>query len=105
MDKLAITREEYEDLWDIQPNRRRDRPFLWFSTNSQGDIWPGETLGLTPVGVRENVRGRSQLLDRVADEYLRVRDGGGRFFLSNLGAFYKDESGNEIRFLEFDLRI
>ncbi len=105
MDKISITREDYDELWSIQPKRRRDWKFPWFSVNPQGEIWPGKTLGLTPLEVRENIAGRSKLLDRVAKECLKTRETGGRFFVSNLGAFYRDESGKEVEFLEFDLKI
>ena len=98
MKRVRITREEFDELRRIQKVRRWDWP-AWFGANNQGAIWPGVTRGYTPFELREDVREVSKLLDLVADVYLLVRDKGGRFFIGDQGAFFKDEG--TVQFIEF----
>jgi hypothetical protein len=88
--KLTITRAEFDYLRALQRSKRWDWPAV-FSTNPQGDIWPFATRGYTHPSEREEVRGLSRVVDQVADLSLRARSNGGRFFIDDFGAFYKDD--------------
>src|SRR5690242_6064342 len=82
MDRIEIKRDDLEEFKRLQVRRRWDWPAV-FSTNCHGEIWPFVQYGYTPGQNREDVRGLSRLLDSVADEYLRLREGGGRFFIDD----------------------
>lgn len=53
-----------------------------------------------PFQDRNELRGISDVLDRVAVKYLMARPELGRFFINEQGAFYKDESGVVMQFVE-----
>jgi len=98
MKTLPITREELEELQRLQ---------LWpadLSANHHGAIWRSVTFGWTPFSEREDIRGKSKIIDDVADEYLRVRPGGGRFSIRLAGAFYspEDEPGGQFVAFQFE---
>src|SRR5437764_2713282 len=84
-----LSAEEYEQLRDLQVKYRWDWPAV-FSGNAAGSIWPFRCLGRTPFDQRIDVRGMSSAIDFVADRNLVEREGGGRFFINDMGAFYKD---------------
>jgi len=41
------------------------------------------------------------MIDILADKYQLIRDGGGRFFIDERGAFYKDRAKQEVQFVCF----
>ena len=88
--RLKVTRAEFDYLRVLQRKKRWGWPAV-FSTNHRGDIWPFVTRSYTPVAAREEVRGLSRVIDRIADLYLKVRGDGGRFFIDDFGACYKDD--------------
>jgi hypothetical protein len=88
--KLSLTRSDFDFLRSLQRRRLWDWPAV-FSTNPRGDIWPFATSGYTPAKDREEVRGLSPVIDQVADLLVKVRSDGGRFFIDDFGAFYKDD--------------
>ena len=100
MERIAITRDEFDEFRRLQIRYRWDWPAV-FSTNYYSEIWPWVTYGYTPGANREPVRGLSPIVDAVADEYLRVRPEGGRFFINERGAFYKDADGVSVQFASF----
>jgi hypothetical protein len=100
---LRVSRHEYELLRELQTRRRWDWPAA-FSTNGR-ELWPFQCYGYTPSHVRENLFGISTVLDEVARLYLEVRGPrGGRFFIKDSGAFWKDEFGECHQFVVFDYR-
>ena len=103
---LAFTRDEFDELVQLQKRRRWDWPAV-FSTNEYGDIWPFTTYGWTPDLQREQLRDISKIIDAVAAIYrLKVRPEGGRFFIDEHGAFYKneDEASPPIQFITFEVQ-
>jgi hypothetical protein len=98
--QLRITRQEIGELRRLQAKRRWDR-LIPFSVNCHKRTWAFETWGLTPEEIRREVGGLSEKLDVIAEEYLRVRESGGRFFVNRKGAFYKDAERNPIPFVTF----
>ncbi len=72
-----------------------------FSSNRKGQIWAYVTRGWTQVPDRTDLRGVSDVLDRVAAKFQYVRSERGRFFINEYGAFCKNESGVEIPFVQF----
>jgi hypothetical protein len=99
---MRITKSDFESLRELQLRRH----WLWpavFSTNCHLAIWPWVTNGWTHPSQREDVRGVHPIIDVVADEYLRVRPEGGRFFISEQGAFYRDEAKQIHQFVEFTI--
>lgn len=89
--RLTFTRKEYDWLRSLQRQKRWDWPAT-FSANARGDIWPYVTHGWTPEHEREQVRGLSSVIDKVADIYLSVRSDGGRFFINDDFACYKGDT-------------
>jgi len=100
MKMLTITKKELEEVKQIQIERHWKWPAA-LSTNRVGDIWSYETQGHTPPELREQVRGISKLIDAIASEYLNVRSSGGRFFITDTGAFYSPHGNEELPFLTF----
>ena len=101
MRTIAITEDEYTQLIQLQKKPRRDWD-AWFGSNWYEDIWPSLTQGLTPLQMREQVRGRIPLLDEIADEYGKVKPILGRMFIDRRGAFYKPRNKKEIQFVRFE---
>jgi len=102
MQTLIMSRDEFEEFRRLQIKLRWDWPAV-FSANSSGEIWPFVCYGHTAGEHREGIRGFSRIVDNVADEYLIIRNDGGRFFINNKGAFYKDIGGKEVQFLVFQI--
>ena len=98
--KLVITRQEFAQLRRFMTKFRWDRN-VTFSVNCHRRTWAFANWGLTPENRRKAIGGCSEKLDVITEEYLRVRQKGGRFFLKNDGAFYKDKSGQMIPFVQF----
>jgi hypothetical protein len=93
MTYLKVTSVELAQVKSLEARKRKD----WksgFSTNPQGEIWPFVVRGLTPEEQRENIRGRCSVIDKIADELLRIRPEGGRFFVEDMWATYKNENGH-----------
>jgi len=94
MKTLEITKEQFDEFKRLQVKKRWDWPAS-FSTNIRGAIWPFVTNGRTPLEDRNDVRGVSPLLDRVADIYTALREEGGRFFIGWKGAFWSAQDGDK----------
>jgi hypothetical protein len=90
MREIDVTPEEFKKLTQLQHQHKWEWPAV-FSVNEHGQIWPGVTYGWTHFGDRKPVRGLSKIIDDVADEYLRIRAEGGRFFVDERGAFRADQ--------------
>ncbi len=43
------------------------------------------------------------MIDRVGNLYLATREGGGRFFINEIGAFYKDHEKQMWQFIRFEI--
>lgn len=100
MDIIRITRAEFERFRELQVRRRWDWPAV-FSSNRKGEIWAYVNHGWTEIEDRTDVKGISDVLDRVAVKLQYVRAERGRFFINECGAFWKDESGAEVPFVRF----
>ncbi len=87
---LSLTATEFEELIQLKVKHRWDWPAV-FSTNEYRDIWPFLGYGYSRANERRQVRGVSKIVDAVADEFLKMFPAGGRFFINDTGAFYKDE--------------
>src|SRR5713226_617633 len=103
METVIISRDEFEEFKRLQIRYRWDWPAV-FSANCHGEIWPFVSYGYTPGEYREEVRGLCRTIDAVADDYLEMRREGGRFFINETGAFYKDQSGEAVPFAAFQIR-
>jgi len=80
--------------------RKRHRWPASFSLGAYDQIWPFESWGHTKPDKRENVRGKSKLLDAIAYRYRIERPEGGRFFLDDEHA-YKPVGSRKVPFLRF----
>lgn len=98
-DTLEISRKQFEEFKQLQVRERWDWPAV-FGANCHGDIWPWIAYGYTPEEKRENVRGISPIVDVIAAQLLWTRPAGGRFFISENGAFYKPQD-RAIQFVWF----
>ena len=59
-------------------------------------------VSYTPERERENARGCSAVLDQVADVFSVQREPCGRFFINDVGAFWKDEDRRPQQFVQWD---
>lgn len=90
MEILPMTREQFEAMRHLQVRRRRDWPAT-FTVSPAGRIWAFRRWGNTPTTERVQVRGLSSIIDAIADAYLELRGEGGRFFISEKGAFFSPQ--------------
>jgi hypothetical protein len=98
---VRICKRDIDELRELQLKHRRDWPAT-FSSNRKGDVWPYVTRGWTRHQQREDLKGVSQVLEKVARKLQYFRSERGRFFINDVGAFYKDETGARIQFVEFE---
>ncbi|HXO37164.1 MAG TPA: hypothetical protein VN872_00925 [Candidatus Acidoferrum sp.] len=90
MKSISLAPAELEAVKGLPERFRLDWPAV-FSTNQGRKIWLWKRWGNTPSKERVYVRGKSRIVDAVADEYLSQRPDGGRFFIDDRGAFYSPE--------------
>ena len=93
---IIIIREQLDELLEMQ---QRNSPFN-FSCNRRRRVWPTPGLGYTREEDRDYVKkGEYPLLDEIVEIVVATRYLGGRFYLTNEGAFLSD---NDEQFVEFD---
>ena len=97
---VPLAQKEFDRLRQMQVKFRWDWPAT-FSANEYGNIWPFKTYSHTPEFKRIPLRGASELLDYLADEYISIRPGGGRFFINNDGAYFRSEHSDAVQFTTF----
>lgn len=100
---LRIHRRAFEVFKELVVRNHWMWPGPVFTVNPGGRIWPFACNGYTPESERDYVEGMSPLVDLVAEELLRIRLGGGRFFIDERGAFYRPGS-EHIQFVRFEIR-
>lgn len=100
MKTFCITHAEYNDLVALANRSRWGWPAT-FSSNRHGEIWKYNGPGYTPPSDREYIQGISKIIDAIAAANIETRSEGGRFFINEQGAFFKDSEGDEIPFLIF----
>ena len=102
---ISVTQVELEAVKCLPVRFRQDWPAV-FSTNGV-EVWLWNRWGNTPYSEREDVRGKSRVVDTVAEEYLSLRIGGGRFFINDTGAFYTPEflgtKAPDIQIISFEI--
>jgi hypothetical protein len=101
MMEIEMTWREMEDLKDLCKTRRWDWPAV-FSANFHGQIWAFSTYGYTKTRKRRYVTGDSPIIDAIVVHYLTERLPGGRVFLDEEGAFWKDQQLQLHQFVRFD---
>jgi hypothetical protein len=72
-----------------------------FSTNNSCEIWCYSHFGKTPYNKKIFVHGELAIIDRIAETYRDERPNGGRFFISEKGAFYREGAREGFQFIEF----
>lgn len=106
MPKLVrITREDMACI-DRLKIRRKHAKEPAFTAIADGRIWACPYRDYTGP-LQPDLRGRCRKLDEIADELLSLRRVGGRFFITDKGAFYKDEKiidGPKTWFVDFELQ-
>jgi hypothetical protein len=76
-----------------------------FSTNSSKDLWPPTRAGRTPFDERENVAGRTTILDQLAKSLRWHRESGGRLLVTEDGAYWREGPVNnttEVQFVRWE---
>jgi hypothetical protein len=96
-----MTWREIHDLTTLCRTRRWDWPAV-FSANCHGESWAFSTYGYTNSQSRRYVMGDSPIIDGIVSDYLKIRSEGGRIFVDERGAFWKDEDKQEHQFLRFN---
>ena len=101
METLIVSRNEFTEFKLLQIRNRWDWPAT-FSANEKGSIWPFVSRGWTRVENRKELRG-CEIIEKVRDHYLAERESGGRFFINENGAFYKDTERQVRQFIRFQI--
>lgn len=101
---VVVSNDEIRGFRDLQVRRRWQRPAS-FSANRRSEIWPFGLSGLTLEERWYGIRGQSQLLDRVADEFLCWSPRGGRFWIDDKCAFHRNRKGRRITFACFVVKL
>jgi len=103
--QIRINKAEFDKFRELQnPKKKRNDCHAAFSTNPSEDTWRFETLGLTPAQLRAEVRNESPKLDQIFGIFIELPDKhpkGGRFFIDDKGAYWKDKGRNKHRFVEW----
>jgi hypothetical protein len=99
--KFPIRHIELEGMKVFQIKNHRKWPAA-FSTNADCEIWPFTHFGKTPYNRRIHVQGELSVIDRIAEVYRDRRPSGGRFFISDVGAFYTEKYSEENQFIKFE---
>lgn len=104
MREIRLTPKELIQLTQLKLTKKWKWPAV-FSTNPQGEIWPGITYGVTPIEHRVELSDLVPVLNRIKDLYLGVREEGGRIFVDFNGAYYKNQQKQEFQIVKFKLDI
>jgi hypothetical protein len=100
MKTIRINKVEFDKLRELQVKKRNDCHAA-FSTNLSEIPWPFVTFGLTPEQLREKIRTVSPILYRLVGNFIEIRPPGGRFFVDDKGAYWKDAQKRRHRFLDW----
>ncbi|MGD1108661.1 MAG: hypothetical protein ABR865_16610 [Terracidiphilus sp.] len=107
MKQITLTKAEFDKFRELQnPKKKRNDCHAAFSTNPSEDTWRFETFGLTPEQLRVEVRNQSPRLDQVFGIFIELPDKlpkGGRFFVDDQGAYWKDAEKRRHKFVESKL--
>jgi hypothetical protein len=98
---VTITAYDLAELERLRVKSRQDWPLV-FSANCRGNVWAYFTRGYSPEEQREELRGVSQILDRVVKKYRRIRRGLGRFFIDQRGVLDKVKEKTHVQFILFE---
>jgi hypothetical protein len=101
---IDVNGEELERFKAWAQNNRWGWPAK-LSTNDWCETWEPPGWGYTATDDRRLLPGRFAFIDRVVEEYLKQRPGGGRFFLDDEIAYYKPEEEGNPRYAIALLRI
>jgi hypothetical protein len=102
---IRIFRKESEALDDLRRRHRLDCR-VTFGTNESGKIWAWDRWGKHPEKQRIYVHGCSSVLDQAAGIYVELsrdvkRISGGRFFIDDDCAYWKDGDTNRHKILNW----
>lgn len=106
MEEIELTWNEFTGLRRLKTSTQRGHA-QWisvFSTNCREDLWSVQSEGYSSPDQRSEMRGQSRAADRIADALLRVRSEGGRIFVDERGAFYRNKFGDLEQFAIFKIR-
>jgi hypothetical protein len=101
--KYPLKRSKLEDVKRLQFKNHKKWPAA-FSTNPRCQIWPYTHCGKTPRNERIFVQGELRTIDDIAQIYSSERPEGGRFFVSDAGAFYSPQYCEQNQFIEFEFQ-
>jgi hypothetical protein len=97
---IEITAEEFELLQSLTVKAKGDAKAI-FSTNPSKDLWPSTRAGRTPFNEREDVAGRTTVLDQLAKCLRWHRENGGRLLVKEDGAYWREGSVNNTIDVQF----
>jgi hypothetical protein len=100
MEVIQLSRFDFDTLRLFKTDRRPNWHAV-FSTNCHEDVFGLVREGYCPPEERHEVRGASRLADVISDALLRVRPEGGRIFVDERGAFYKNKFSHLEQFVKF----
>ena len=95
MQIILISREVFYELRELQ---QRNRPFN-FSCNDKREVWPPPGDGYTQPEDRDYVQGAYEELDKIAEIVLSEDRIGGRFYLTDDGAFLSRDDKQIVEFI------
>src|SRR5713101_7542407 len=94
MKTLRVNQKQFAQVLQLVKKHRADWPAV-FSTNPKREVWLFTTYGWTRPEHRIQVGGVCPIIDEIAKENRRRRRLGGRFFISDNGAFLKRDKEDE----------
>jgi hypothetical protein len=100
--EIRINKAEFDKFRELQnPEKMRHDCHAAFSTNPSEDTWRFETFGLTREQLRTEVRNQSPKLDQIFGIFIEIRPIGGRFFIEEVGVYWKDQKKEKHWFVEW----
>ena len=99
--QMRMLRIEFEEICELVKRHRSDWPAC-FSCNEKEELWIFARWKRTPFDERVSVRNLVPKLDKVAHYLREFRPDGGRFFLDELGAYWKEEELTPVQFLKWE---
>lgn len=100
IEQIGITADQFRFLEERTRRWGGDAKAI-FSTNDVNDIFPSTRHGKVPLSERLDVSSQSLILDKLAECLRRWRVNGGRIFVTERGAYWKERRGSETVKMQF----
>ena len=96
MTKISVDKDDFLEFL----HQAADVHSLTFSTNHFRSVWSSDKSGFHHESERRYIKGPCYLLKRSIDEYLKIREFGGRFRIDFHGVYCHDSNRYVIRWIK-----